>query len=729
MGNHHESHKKQGILFCILFVALHLLPFSTLAQETSNAIVLLSDYQALLAFKREVDPRGVFLRSWNGTRNGACSGAWTGVKCVNGQVIALQLPFKGLGGRIAPQIGLLRGLRKLSLHDNFLTGVIPSSIGLLPNLRGLHLFNNRLSGLIPVTIGKNPNLQNVDLSNNFLVGSIPVSLGSAAKLYRLNLSYNSLSGSIPDRVYVSPSLTFLALEHNNFSGSIGINQKESKNTNSNLQVMTLDYNHFSGNIPHSLSNLGNLQVLSLSHNLLSGSIPDELSSLKKLQVLDFSSNSINGTLPPSLTNLSSLVTLNLGKNHLEGKIPAAMANLSSLNLLDLSGNNFTGEIPASISTISNLTSFNVSYNSLSGEVPSVLKKKFKSSAFIGNLQLCGYSSSSPCPISPTPEISPSSSLNADEAKSHHHHKRKLRIKDIILILIGSILVVLLLLCCVLLCCLIRKKTASKARNGGGGATTSGVQKEVVAAAAGSGGGGDGGKLVLFDGPFVFSADDLLCATAEIMGKNAYGTVYKATLEDGNQVAVKRLREKLAKNPKEFEIEVAELGRIRHPNLLPLRAYYLGPKGEKLLVFDYLSKGSLSSFLHGHGPETTIGWPIRMKIAMGIARGLHHLHVAESTSHGSLTASEVYLDDQDDAKISDYGVSRLMTESANTTAMETSVNGDEMLNTLKLALHLVDPSPEARPEIQEVVQQLEEINPKLAAETSSSMAVEEKKMLD
>jgi serine/threonine protein kinase len=83
-----------------------------------------------------------------------------------------------------------------------------------------------------------------------------------------------------------------------------------------------------------------------------------------------------------------------------------------------------------------------------------------------------------------------------------------------------------------------------------------------------------------------------------MGKSTYGTVYKATLEDGSQAAVKRLREKITKNQRDFESEVNVLGRIRHPNLLALRAYYLGPKGEKLLVFDYMPKGSLASFLHG-----------------------------------------------------------------------------------------------------------------------------------
>nr|GEZ60348.1 probable leucine-rich repeat receptor-like protein kinase IMK3 [Tanacetum cinerariifolium] len=68
--------------------------------------------------------------------------------------------------------------------------------------------------------------------------------------------------------------------------------------------------------------------------------------------------------------------------------------------------------------------------------------------------------------------------------------------------------------------------------------------------------------------------------------------------EGKQVAVKRLREGIAKTLKEFQSEVNSLGKIRHENLLAIRAYYLGPKEEKLLVFDYMPNGSLASFLHG-----------------------------------------------------------------------------------------------------------------------------------
>ncbi|KAH9614298.1 hypothetical protein KSS87_013361 [Heliosperma pusillum] len=764
MGNYHTI---RLALFFIFVNILVVSPNQVTAQQTKidGVIITPSDFQALQAFKRElIDARGV-LSSWNGTRTAACSGNWAGIKCIEGHVVAIQLPFKALTGRISDKVGQFKELRKLSLHDNLITGTIPSSLGSLPNLRGLYLFNNRLSGFIPPSIGNSPQLQAIDLSNNLLTGFIPPKIISSPRIYRLNLSFNSLSGSIPPSFSESSSVAFVALQFNNLTGSIP-SSWESKG-GYQLRSLALDHNSISGTIPKNLGKLGNLEELSLSNNVISGTVPKELGGLKNVSVINLKNNKLTGHIPPTI------------------------GNLSSISALDLSENNFTGEIPASFENLSKLTSFNVSNNDLSGQVPARLSKRFDSSSFSGNLQLCGFSASTPCfaqaPVSESPSNSPSSIKNPSK-------RRRLSTKDIILIIVGALLAVLFVLCCVLLCCLIRKRTGSKATSGK--SIGHGGEKGVVLAGEASEGGPTGGKLVLFDGPFVFTADDLLCATAEIMGKSPYGTVYKATLEDGNQVAVKRLREKLAKTPKEFEIEVGVLGRIRHPNLLPLRAYYLGPKGEKLLVFDYLTKGSLSSFLHARGPEITIDWPTRMKIALGITRGLNHLHNQENLVHGNLASSDVYLDEQNKPKVTDYGIHRLMTDTANTNVSATagatgyrapelpktkkastksdiyslgvillelltgkspseaiegsdlpqwvastvkeewtnevfdlelmrdvSTTGDEMLNTLKLALHLVDPSPEARPDIQQVLQQLQEINPKLAAEIAEDSSAD------
>jgi hypothetical protein len=261
----------------------------------------------------------------------------------------------------------------------------------------------------------------------------------------------------------------------------------------------------------------------------------------------------------------------------------------------VSENNLTGEIPASLSGLANLSSFNVSYNNLSGPVPVVLSNKFNSTSFVGNLQLCGFNGSAICTSASSPVVSPSPPLPLSQRRT-----RKLNKKELIFAVAGILLLFLLLFCCVLFFWRKDKKESSSPKKTAKDATTTKtVGKPGSAAGSGTDGGGDGGgRLVHFDGPLSFTADDLLCATAEILGKSTYGTVYKATMEDGSYVAVKRLREKIAKSQKEFEAEVNGLGKIRHPNLLALRAYYVGPKGEKLLVFDYMPKGNLNSFLHG-----------------------------------------------------------------------------------------------------------------------------------
>ncbi|KAI3508456.1 hypothetical protein L1887_23464 [Cichorium endivia] len=742
------------LLLHLLIICILIHPYPVVSQSWDGIIVTESDFQALQSFKQAlIDPNG-FLKSWNDSGYGACSGSWEGIKCAQGQVIVIQLPWRGLGGRISPKIGQFQALRKLSLHDNAIGGSIPKELGFLPNLRGLQLFNNKFTGSIPPALGSCPLLQTIDLSNNSLVGTIPESLANCSKLYRVNLTLNTLTGSIPVPITKLNSLMFLALQFNNLSGILPDSWGNEKNgVKSVVKSLTFDHNFFSGTLPVSLSKLTELQEISFSHNQFIGTVPTEFGGLSNLKSIDFSYNSINGSIPRSFSNLSLLNSLNLAHN------------------------NLTGEIPIFLGDQLNLTSFNVSYNNLSGSVPSELSSKFDSSAFVGNLDLCGYSSSTPCPTSPPPSTTPSLPSN--------HGGNKLSTKEIILIAAGALIAVLLLICCILLCCLFMKRGGAKKDAEGGGAAAAAAGKGVAPPQA-EVAGEAGGKLVHFEGTLGFTADDLLCATAEIMGKSTYGTVYKATLEDGDQVAVKRLREKITKNQREFEIEVNLLGKIRHPNLLAMRAYYLGPKGEKLLVFDYMPNGSLATFLHARGPETPVDWSTRMRIAKGMSRGLLSLHTHHNIIHGNLTSSNVLLDQNINPKIADFGLSRLMTAAANSNVIATagalgyrapelsklkkantktdvyslgvimlelltgkspgeamngvdlpqwvasivkeewtnevfdlelmkdaSVIGDELLNTLKLALHCVDPSPSARPEVQLVLQQLEEIRPETA----------------
>ncbi|GLJ37119.1 hypothetical protein SUGI_0752710 [Cryptomeria japonica] len=789
-------------VLCLLTVVL------SVSGQYDGIVVTQEDFQALQAFKHAVnDPRGV-LRSWNDSGIGACSGGWVGIKCVKGQVIAIQIPWRGLGGRIAEQVGQLSQLRKLNLHHNAFEGPVPTSLGFLKNLRGVYLFHNRLSGNIPPGIGNSPALQALDLSSNLLIGTIPKGIGNSTKLYRVNLSFNNLTGAFPVDLARNPSLTFLNLQNNNLSGPLP-DTWDGGQHEFQLQSLHLQNNGLSGSVPHSIGNLRNLRELVLSHNQLQGSIPTELGNLLHLQTLDLSHNRLNGSFSEELCNLTSLnqldlennmidhiipsrvgelhklVSLSLRQNNVTGEIPSSLGNISGLSSLDLSLNRLNGSIPSSLGRLKNLSRFNVSDNELSGSVPSFLARKFSSSSFVGNLGLCGFSGSNPCNTSLSPSGSP---VTTPAGKSKKH--RRIKTLALVFIILGSVLGLIVIICLVLLLCFFCRKSSEPAARSGG-------EKSATAPSAGLEGGEVGGKLVHFDGPLVFTADDLLCATAEVMGKSTYGTVYKATLEDGNQVAVKRLRERIAKNQREFEAEANALGKIRHPNLLALRAYYWGPKDEKLLVFDFMSGGSLAAFLHARGPETPLNWYTRMKIAIGAGRGLAYLHSRENIVHGNLTSSNILLDADMNAKISDFGLSRLMTTAANSNVIATAgalgyrapeltklkkastktdvysygvillelltgkapgesmtadsgmdlpqwvasivkeewtnevfdlelmkdaaTSGDELLNTLQLAMHCVDPTPSSRPDMDEVVHRLEEIKPEFTLSSSPEAA--------
>ena len=111
-------------------------------------------------------------------------------------------------------------------------------------------------------------------------------------------------------------------------------------------------------------------------------------------------------------------------------------------------------------------------------------------------------------------------------------------------------------------------------------------------------GSDGSKLVFFDRRNQFELEDLLRASAEMLGKGSLGTVYRAVLDDGCTVAVKRLKDANPCARHEFEQYMEVIGRLKHPNIVRLRAYYYA-KEEKLLVYDYLPNGSLHALLHGN----------------------------------------------------------------------------------------------------------------------------------
>lgn len=331
-----------------------------------------------------------------------------------------------------------------------------------------------------------------------------------------------------------------------FRGSIPVNTLSRLSA---LQILSLRSNSFSGPLPSDFANLGNLTSVYLQSNNFQGPLPADFSAWKSLSVLNLSNNDFSGSIPSSISNSTHLTALVLANNSFSGSIPDL--NLPSLQVLDLSNNNFTGSVPDSL-------------------------RRFPGSAFAGN-RLSPANSSLPFPPVAPPSVPP-------KKKS-----LKLREPAILGIVIGGCVLIFLVVAIVLIIRYSKKEGKS-------GDTEKSVKKEAAVRKGASSSQHGEGNLAFFEGcNLAFDLEDLLRASAEVLGKGTFGTTYKAALEDSNTVVVKRLKESVGR--KDFEQQMELVGNIRHENVAPLRAYYYS-KDEKLMVYDFYRQGSASLMLHG-----------------------------------------------------------------------------------------------------------------------------------
>ncbi|XP_020239234.1 probable inactive receptor kinase At2g26730 [Cajanus cajan] len=403
--------------------------------------------------------------------------------------------------------------------------------------------------------------------------------------------------------------------------------------------------------PNTLGRLTQLRVLSLRHNALSGQIPADFSNLAFLRNLYLQNNNLSGEFPAVLTRLTRLTRLELSNNNFTGQIPFSLNNLTHLTGLFLENNSFSGNLP-SITT--KLVNFDVSNNRLNGSIPNALSR-FPATSFSGNNDLCGKPLPPCTPFFPGPTPSPFVPPAAPVAKN----SKKLSTAAIVGIAVGgSLLVLLLLLLVLFVCCRRRRRTKPpqgvvSARRGGGGEGGTSSSKDDM---TGSVEAAERNKLVFLEGGvYGFGLEDLLRASAEVLGKGSMGTSYKAILEDGTTVVVKRLKD-VAVTKREFETQMEVVGKVKHENVIPLRAFYFS-KDEKLLVHDYMTAGSLSALLHGSrgSGRTPLDWDTRMRIALGAARGLAFLHVSAKLVHGNIKSSNILLHPNHEPCVSDFGL--------------------------------------------------------------------------
>lgn len=480
----------------------------------------------------------------------------------------------------------------------------------------------------------------VSIPKKKLLGFISPVLGSLSELRHLNLRNNMFMGELPSELFRADKLQSLVLYGNSLSGSL----PNEVNRLSYLQTLDLSSNFFNGSLPMSLIQCKRLRSLDLSQNNFSGVIPDGFgSSLGNLEKLDLSFNRFSGEIPKDLGNLSNLQgTVDLSHNMFNGSIPPSLGNLPEKVYIDLTYNNLTGPIPQN--------------GALVNRGPT---------AFIGNAGLCGPPLKNLC--SPNDASSPSSYPflpNNNPAETNEKGRKGLSKGGVIAIIvsdvIGICLIGLILSYCYSRICLCGKKTNGYEKGGNKRRNEclcfrkdeSETLSEHV----------EQYDLVALDTQLGFDLDELLKASAFVLGKSGIGIVYKVVLEDGVTLAVRRLGEGGSQRFKEFQTEVEAIGKLKHQNIVTLRAYYWSVD-EKLLIYDYIPNGNLGTAIHGKPGVPSfvpLSWPLRLKIMRGVAKGLVYLHEFSPKKyvHGDLKPSNILLGPNMEAQISDFGLSRL-----------------------------------------------------------------------
>nr|AMM42982.1 LRR-RLK [Vernicia montana] len=444
-------------------------------------------------------------------------------------------------------------------------------------------------------------------------GKIPPELGNLTNLQNLDLSSNQLIGKIPFELF----------------------------TASKLNRLNLSNNQLSDQIPAEIGMLSRLQYLDFSQNKLDGPIPEEIGDCQALIFLDLSKNRLNGTMPYQIGNLDFLQTLlDLSQNSMAGEIPAQLGKLIRLEILNLSRNHLSGPIPSSLQDLISLQHVDVSENNLEGPLPD--NKAFyqaPNTSLIGNPGLCGEKAQglSPC------------SKDTSSEKQNKSNRWKLIIA-IVIPIVASVL--LLILFGILIFQHRFRADRDKTEKNSGGRSSFSVWNYK--------------SRIEFE--------DIVTATENFdekhsIGRGGQGSVYKAILPSGDIFAVKRLHpseDNVSSDEyqmKTFKSEMYSLTEIRHRNIVKMHGFsYLN--GSLYFVYEFARGGSLGEWLQEEKKAKILNWDLRLKVIKGVANALSYLHhdCTPAVVHRDISGSNILLDAEFEAKISDFGTARVLKKS-------------------------------------------------------------------
>ncbi|BAT91670.1 hypothetical protein VIGAN_07028200 [Vigna angularis var. angularis] len=321
-----------------------------------------------------------------------------------------------------------------------------------------------------------------------------------------------------------------------------------------------------------------------------------------------------------------ITTLNLSSSELSGTIDPTISNLIMLEQLDLSNNNLYGEVPDFLSRLQHLKMINFENNNLTGSIPEALVQKSKE----GFLSLR---------VGQNPYLCESGQCK---------EKRKEK-KNIVTPLLASIcgVLILVVIVAVVLWTLERRKPKASTIDQREIAPESTEQEDSLHQLKKQ----------------IYSYSDVVRITnkfSKVVGKGGFGTVYLGHIDD-TPVAVKMLSPSSVHGYRQFQAEVKILMRVHHTNLTSLVGY-CNDGDYKCLIYEYMANGDLQQHLSGkHSKSKFLSWEDRLRIAVDAALGLEYLQTGckPPIIHRDIKSTNILLDEKFQAKLSDFGLSKII----------------------------------------------------------------------
>ncbi|MFS8032991.1 putative protein kinase RLK-Pelle-LRR-XV family [Helianthus anomalus] len=607
--------------------------------------------------------------------------------CVKLSVLVLSSDFN-----VNHRYGLIK-------DGNSFASSLPLQITMLPNLKLIWAPNSNLDSEFPRKWGDCQTLTMVNLAGNHLKGNISGVFENCPNLHFLDVSSNRISGVLDDKLHV-PCMTLFDVSRNLLFGSIPefkITPCSRLNFSRQLDHVTIYLSYFAhksrvkSHLP--LSRFMPAMIHDFSHNNFTGPIPllpmvlkgeSQYKTGKKIDyaflaggnrlsgtlfhdnssrncndlngfLLNVSNNVISGEISPNVgANWKCLKFLDASKNQISGQIPKSLVNLRSLTVLLLNNNKLSGEIPSGFLTSKSHVKFNFSFNNLSGSIR-IDHDAINCKRIVGNPLLHGcqfVSLSSSAPEEPWPVGY--DSLNDTHSSDSNGGKKGAISFELILIIVPSIIVIILVALVIVYLYWRKRKpnpvvAGISPRRPSPSPRPRGQQEPLVVFKE------IGVKLTL---------DTVVQATGNFTSRNCigsggFGSTYRAEISPGTTVAVKRLTVEMCQGVPQFNAEIQSLGRIRHPNLITLIGYYASTS-EMFLIYNYLPGGNLEKFILETRASVS-GLKVLHKIALDVANALHFLHdqCQPRILHRDVKPSNILLDENFNAYLSDFGLARLL----------------------------------------------------------------------